>query len=307
MKRPTEENINLPYFAYDAFKPGELAFPVISYFVDRIVPVELDNSCYELKHRNGMPMIVKEKSTSPINGYLLYFNDKVYKQGGIEKDAYDFVRLTKSGSLFKWVVEDIGGEPFNMALGKKKEFGVPYEIYKGNYSGRNDPTFLRTLDYIDENIEYMKDNNQITPTFKCSCKLQMYYMLLWSSIDKYLSLGYGGWNQSGPVKEWSRWEEFELGFKEVKRYHEVYSTREKDKCKLIPDKPKTSIRYYYQLRCNIVHSGKKGNTDVGFLLLSIEELSKVFRKALNLSFYPERYEGYHLSDWRKLLDKNPIV
>lgn len=306
MKRPIEENIKLPYFAYDAFKPRELAFPVISYFVDRIVPVELDNPCYELKHRNGMPMVVEEKSTSPIKGYLLYFNDKVYKHQGEEKDAYDFVRLPKSRSLFKWVVEDIGGERFNMAIGKKKEFGVPYRIYKGNYSGRNDPTFFDILDYIDEHIEIIKERENIRG-FDSSCKLQMYYMLLWSSIDKYLSLCYGGWNQRKPVKEWSRWEEFELGFKDVDRYHEVHSTREKDKCKLIPGKPKTSIHYYYQLRCNIVHSGKKENVDVHFLLDSIEELSKVFRKTLNLSFYPERDEEYHLSDWRKLLDKTPIV
>ena len=315
MKRPVEENIDLPYFAYDAFKPKEVAFPVISYFVDHIEPIELDYPNYELKHRNGMPMIAEEESTSPIKGFLLYFNDNTVevkvRKNNKEKienwDGYEYISKTKHSDLFKWKVEAIGTTGFNMAISKKKSFGVPYNIFKGDYSGKNDPTFFEIIKFIRDNIKAMKEDGEIYDPFECSCNLQMNYMLLWSSIDKYLALCYGGWDQRKNVKEWGKSEEFRLAFKDVDRFHEINSVRDKKKFKLLPGDPAKSIEYYYQLRCNVIHSGKKENTDISFLLESLEELLKIYYNVLKLSFYPERYGEYVLSDWRRLLDDTPII
>ena len=58
LHRPNDKN--LPYFAYDAFKPEQVAFPIIAHFVDHIERFEIDY--YELKHRNGIPMVVEEIS-----------------------------------------------------------------------------------------------------------------------------------------------------------------------------------------------------------------------------------------------------
>ena len=301
LNRPN--NPDLPYFAYDAFKPKQVAFPVISHFIDHIEPFVLNQ--YELKHRNGIPIVVEDNCTAPIRGWLIYFNDNKVKFFKNKKrneyeifDAYDFICKTKPKSLFKWRQESLNGIDFNITLGRDIDYGVPYEIYRGDYNGQNDPTFYELLDYIEEGINYMTIRNDYDTLYK----LEMYYMLLWSSIDKYLFLCNGGWLQHNNVIEWSKWEEFQLGFQEINRSHEIYSTNSSKKCKLDPGNPTSSAEYYYQLRCNLVHSGKKHRTRVSFIENSIRELLEIFRKVLDMSFHPQRYEEYHLSNWRSLIE-----
>lgn len=126
-----------------------MAFPVISYFVDHIEPFQLDLDNYELKHRNGMPMVVNDKSTAPIEGYLIYFNDNLDKVCLDEEkwiyrlyDAYKYIDYTKPDKLFKWKTIEHNGITFNMTLGKNRDYGVSYKSNKGNYDGRNDPNFM---------------------------------------------------------------------------------------------------------------------------------------------------------------------
>lgn len=296
LKRPL--NPNLPYFAYDAFKPKQVAFPVIKYFVDYVEPFELDY--YELKHRNGMPMVVEDYNTSPIKGYLIHFNDnfvEVYNKRlkcNENHDAYDFICKTKPSTLFKWGEEHFNDVDFNVTVGQDRDYGVRYNIYKGNYDGKNDPTFFRLLDFIEDNLNSL----DIKENFECLYTLQMNYMLLWSSIDKYLALCNGGWFQHNNVVEWSKWEEFKLGFENnVNRYHYINSSNSSKKCYLKPTNPRSSVEYYYQLRCNIVHSGKKGSADIYFLGDSLKELLGIFKTVLRVSFDPKRYSEYDLADW----------
>lgn len=290
-------NPDLPYFAYDAFKPKQVAFPVIKYFVDYVEPFELD--FYELKHRNGMPIVVDDYSTAPIKGYLIYFNDNIVevynKRYRINEnhDAYDFICKTKPSSLFEWREEYYQGVDFNITMGQDRNYGVPYEIYKGNYDGRNDPTFFRLLHFIERNLNSM----EIREDFECLYNLQMNYMLLWSSIDKYLALCNGGWFQHNNVIEWSKWEEFRRGFRGVNRYHKVHSSNSSKICYLKPNNPRGAAEYYYQLRCNIIHSSKKGVKEVFFLEDSLRELLGIFKVVLEESFNPERYNEYNLAYW----------
>ena len=292
----------LPYFAYDAFKPKQVAFPVIEHFVDYVEPYEFELTDYELRHRNGIPMVVEEYSNIPVKGYLIYFNNNVISgyNNNPRSDAYDFICKTKPRSLFKWrQIHGANGE-FNITLAQDKEYGIPYNDYdnKSNYNGINDPTFYELLSYIEDNILHMKNREGIRNDYDSLYKLEMNYMLLWSSIDKYLFLCNGGWFQHNNVIEWSKWDEFKLGFKkEVNRYHQVHSTNSNKTCKLNPNSSTSSAEYYYQLRCNIVHSGKKHYTDVHFIEKSICELLKIFRTVLDMSFDEERYNKYNLKYW----------
>lgn len=295
LERP--DNPDLPYFAYDAFKPKQVAFPVIEHFVDHIEPFELDY--YELRNRNGMPMVVDDSSTAPIKGYLIYFNDNIvdvynyHEKSHEEYDAYDYIRKTKPPSLFEWRQEPFEGGEFNITLGQEKKYGDHYENNTGNYDGKADPTFSILLDFIEGNIESMKIESDLPSLYK----LQMNYMLLWSSIDKYLALCNGGWFQHNNVVEWAKWKEFKLGFEDVDRFHKVRSSNTNKICRLNPNKSISSAEYYYQLRCNIIHSSKRDITDVSFLKLSLNELLGIFRTALDLSFNPKRYGKYNLSNW----------
>lgn len=290
----------LPYFAYDAFKPKQVAFPVIKYFVDHVEPFQFER--YELKHRNGMPMAVEDYCDDSIKGYLIYFNEntvQVYnkaKRRNEGHDAYDFICKTKPKSLFKWREEQIGDKNFNIILGKDSDFGVSYSRNDGNYDGIRDSDFFMIIDFIRDNLEAMEINYSSKTSLY---ELQMNYMLLWSSIDKYLALCNGGWFQHKNVVEWSKSDEFKESFRNNNpgRFHNVHSSNGSTIHHLNPDNPKTSAEYYYQLRCNIVHSGKRHPADISFLESSVWELLNIFENVLKISFDPGRYSEYDLAEW----------
>ena len=293
--RPNDPD--LPYFAYGAFKPKQVAFPVIKHFVDYVEPYELNR--YQLKHRNGMPMVVEDYCDVSIKGYLIYFNDntvQVYNKSKNRNelwDAYDFICKTKPKSLFKWRDEHIGDKYFNIILGKDSDFGVSYSRNNGVYDGRRDSDFFGVIEFIKNNLEIMEINqNDMVSLYE----LQMNYMLLWSAIDKYLALCNGGWFQRNNVISWSQSEEFKESF-DVGRQHTVHSSSGASSYDLNPNKTKTSAEYYYQLRCNIVHSGKRHNGDIFFLENSLGELLTIFENVLKISFDSERYDEYDLAEW----------
>ena len=291
---------SLPYFAYDAFKPKQVAFPVIKYFVDKVEPFEFKR--YALKHRNGLPMAVEDYCDASLKGYLIYFNDNtvsVYNKSKEEDEdwgAYDFICKTKPKSLFKWRNERIEDKDFNIILGKNRNYGVYYSEDDGIYDGARDSDFFEVIYFIQDNLRSMIIDYE---DMKTLYNLQMNYMLLWSAIDKYLALCNGGWFQHKNVVEWSKSDEFKEIFEKsnLNRYHEVHSSNGASTYKLNPHNSKTSAEYYYQLRCNIVHSGKKHPTDIAFLESSLNELLHIFKEVLEISFDPVRYDEYDLGEW----------
>ena len=273
-------NPNLPYFAYDAFKPGQVAFPVIKYFVRDI---EEDQINLSLKQRNGAPILVYDRYGNhvPAKGFLIYFNDNVVQDDDGEYDAYDYICNAKSKSLYRWREIDFGTTRANVLLAKKYHFGKDFLENDGDYQGKKDKGFYGPLEYIynhfDEVEEYYNPDNFF--------KLQMFYMLLWSAIDKYLSLCYGGWDQRKTVNEWAKWDEFETAFeKHVDREDVAYSSQGSRAFKLNTDNVKYAANYYYQIRCNVVHSGKSNYEDFEKLKQSLYELMRIFWDVLDESF-----------------------
>ena len=268
----------LPYFAYGPFKPGQVGFPIIKYFVKDIKEVTLNN--YILGQRNGTPILLKQHGFT--KGYLLYFNDLLiyYKMGNDRKrkyyDAYDFIRFSKSKSLYKWREINIGDERVNIMLAKENDFGRPYVPNSDEldtYDGKSNKMFYKTLEYLYSNLEFLDAGS----SFKSFVNLQMSYMFLWSSIDNFLSLGYGGWDQRKHIIEWSKWEEFRQALKNnVHRECSVNSTQNSNNYELNPEKPEDSIQYYYQFRCNVVHSGKEYLADFPKLKKAYKELLFIF-------------------------------
>lgn len=281
LERPN--NPDLPYFAYDAFKPGQVAFPVIKYFVQDICACEVN---YSLRQRNGAPILVNnfDRYEEPAKGFLIYFNDLVVNEYGENFDAYDYIRNSKSISLYEWREINIGNTRVNAVFAKKEKFGTDF-IYGGDYQGKDDKGFYGPLEYIynhfDEVGAYYTHNDFF--------KLQMFYMLLWSSIDKYLSLCYGGWDQRKTVNEWAKWDEFKKAFKKyVDRKDTAHSSQGSRPYKLNPKNSKGAANYYYQIRCNVVHSGKSNVNDFNKLKQSLDELMKIFWDVLDESF--DRYD-----------------
>ena len=274
------EHPDLPYFAYDAFKPGQVAFPVIRYFVRDIRECEISLS---LKQRNGAPILVDDRHGNhvPTKGFLIYFNDNAVQGYDGEYDAYDCICGSKSRTLYEWMEIDLGFERANVLLAKRDYFGENFLENNGDYQGRNDNGFYGPLEYIHDRLDEVGEYYSKDDFFK----LQMFYMLLWSSIDKYLSLCYGGWDQRKTVNEWAKWDEFKNAFrKHVDRYDTAYSSQGARSFKLNPDNARWAANYYYQIRCNVVHSGKSNYDDFNKLKQSLCELMMIFWDVLDASF-----------------------
>jgi hypothetical protein len=73
------QNPELPFFAYGAFKPGELAFTQIETFLDQ-QPTRA-TAAGSLKVRDGLPLL-DDRSGGSVQGFLLTFSTRLWPLGG---------------------------------------------------------------------------------------------------------------------------------------------------------------------------------------------------------------------------------
>ena len=129
---------------------------------------------------------------------------------------------------------------------------------------------------IDSNASFEWD---LKPLFR----LQMAYLLLWSAIERYLSLRYHlGTRATEKVDNLATEQAFAVALREhVSTKRQVaQADRPQDKEVLDPLAPGFSVRYYYQVRSNLIHRGKGVPHDHATLLRSASELLQVFRYVL---------------------------
>ena len=114
-------------------------------------------------------------------------------------------------------------------------------------------------------------------------RLQMAYLLLWSSIERYVSLRYNLADKVNPkIGKFGQ----ELAFRSaVSQY--VSERREvaraddpQEKAVLDPQSPASAVDYYYRIRSNITHRGKGLPRDHATLLKSATELLAIFCRVL---------------------------
>ncbi|WP_406537371.1 hypothetical protein [Methanobrevibacter sp.] len=275
-------NIDLPFFAYGIFKPNQLAYSRIARFIRREYPEEIN---YDMLMRDGVPLIMPGKSNKiqyKTKGYLIYFNEEDSKK------AYDIISRNQLEKLYKWEVIWVGENKANVLMGVNPELGSSYsEEFKVNYDGRKDPYFKEAIDVVEQELN---DENKHWSKVDDFFKLQMAYMLLWSSIERYCSLRYDGQSIGKNNRKFSKEKAFSEGLKSyVKSERKVYSAADLREYTLNPEKPYDSIRYYYTIRCNTVHRGKALHNDEHMLRQSLTELLNIFKDVLDDTF--ENYEG----------------
>ena len=265
MDLPTD--ISKPFFSYGIFKPGQLGYYRIENYVEK-----KNANCYvnyRLLTRDGLPIIHDTRSGST-EGTLLEFKD------GKEKKAYQSIIAIEPDHHYKWGTVDVVANrdkkiSANVLFGKRPEKGSTATDY-GNYDGKEDPLFKDALDLIREKIDRSGHfNMEIKKIFE----LQMAYMLLWTVLERYTTLRYE-LNQT-PMDRIYQLEDdpnFCKVLKEVvERKRTVFrSDNPRTKVILDPNKPKSAINYYYQVRSNIVHRGKAIYDDYDILFSSINEL-----------------------------------
>lgn len=289
------EDISLPFFAYGFFKPHQLAHPQIESFV-KGTPKKAKVKA-SLKQINNIPVLVKYDSyNSYVEGYLINFKNSM------KEEAYKKVGYSRNNGIYKWEVLNVEGQRANVLVSSKPELfegeGVWYNNYDFNphkyienldaslacYDWRKDPLFKKPIEYISLGIKHQKAASSSNENYMKFFETQMLYMLLWVSIDRFLSFRYGETKKNN-VLFLSEEKSFREALKKYIKEDEsvfygrknVYSTRDLRDYELNPDKPACSAMFYYTIRNNVVHNGKALLMEQDMLLEALNQLLYIFK------------------------------
>lgn len=278
---PIGNDLERPFFAYGIFKPGQIAFYKIENCIFKFENHEIPR---EMIMRDGVPIIKNINSSRFTNGYKIYF-----KKEDCET-AYGKISETQPYDLYKWDVIEVNGDECNILIGKDSDNGSYASVdsngkYVGDFNGRNDPFFDDLINYI---CDELKNKKYVDNYFY---KIQMYYMILWSAIDRYCSLKYGAHFDPYHLRKFFSNDEVFisclrkcLNEDELKDRKEVYSNDRLKPFELTTKNPWYAINYYYTLRCNVVHRGKGPGNNIENLYQSLTELLKIFKCVIDSTF-----------------------
>lgn len=278
-------NATLPFFAYGAFRQGELAFLRIKPFVDVV-----DTNAKvkgEIRMRDGLLLLSPHESEF-VSGHLMRFDPT---QAG---SAFAAIADFEPERQYEWSTKDVicsnGMLKANILMGKDYKNGSSRP--DRDCKNEADPFFNEALEIVDSFAFRFSSKDGLgssSTDFTNLLHLQMAYMLLWSSIERYVTLRYSLGDQvTSKIMEMAKEPTFQQELlKNVIRKDALYATNEpsdRRKKMLNSQNPKKSLEYYYQVRCNITHRGKAAFSDFDRLQSSLIELSLIFRACLKSAF-----------------------
>lgn len=278
MEHPAD--IGRPFFAYGLFKPGQLAFFRLRELVSNVTdPVQVAGS---LLLRDGLP-IIDSAGHGRVKGALVTFLP------GRAAAAYDRISAMEPDKHYRWHEAQADGKPANVLVGRSPRKGsVPCEDEEWN--GWNDPLFTAALDVVEETLTSNDFQWDLKPLFR----LQMAYLLLWSSIERYVSLRYHlGDKVMEKISQLAYEPAFAAGLlQHVKEHREVYRADRPDQREVLDrQSPEKALAYYYQVRSNMTHRGKGVVWDHERVMKSLAELLPIFREVLKAAERDARYSA----------------
>lgn len=267
MERPAD--IGRPFFAYGLFRPGQLAFFQLRELVSNVTdPAQIAGS---LLLRDGLPIIDSAGNGCVKGALVTFWPDRT-------AEAYDRISAMEPDNHYRWHEAQVDGTSANVLVGRSPRKGsVPCEDVEWN--GWNDPLFTAALDVVEETLKSQNFDWDLKPLFR----LQMAYLLLWSSIERYVSLRYHlGDKVTEKVSQLARESAFASSLLlHVKERREVYRADRPDQKEVLdPQSPEKALKYFYQLRSNITHRGKGVVRDHERMKNSLAELLPIFRDVL---------------------------
>lgn len=240
------DNIKLPFFAYGIFKHGDIAFLRLKPYIQKIKKGISFNA--KLHVKDGVPLININDSSAKTYGDIIYFEDNS------AEDAYKSIGELEPTSLYEWKEIQIDNKSVNVLVGRKIDKGTN-EFEDAYWNSWTDPLFTITFELVDDILkESPKDI-----TGKQFLKLQMTYLLLWTAIERYVTLRYkiGGADVMQKVQNLAQENQFILGVKNIgNKKRKVYKTYSNSEETFVADNPKKCVNYYYQIRSNIAYRGK---------------------------------------------------
>jgi hypothetical protein len=245
MERPVD--INRPFFAYGIFRPGQLGFFQLKDLVSEIAdPSQIVGS---LLLRDGLP-IIDQTGQGQVKGALLRFATPKAAE-----EAYDRISKLEPDRHYHWgeaqANEASANEvTANVLFGKSPRKGSAHCEYE-EWNGWDDPLFTAALDVVEETL---KSQEKFEWDLKPLFGLQMAYLLLWSAIERYVSLRYHfGDNVTKKKNHLADEAAFGAGLRQcVTEKREVYCAHQPSQKEVLdPQIPKKAVNYYYQVRCNV--------------------------------------------------------
>jgi hypothetical protein len=274
------QHLNLPYFTYGLFKPGELAHAQIAPCING-VPVEARVSGI-LHIRDGLPLLAPG-GMAPVHGFLLRFRESKIRE------AYTKICSFEPRKHYRWVeVESMDtGDVANTLLGRSPEKGsIQYE--GGEWTGQRDPVLTAGLSVVREaTAKQAHERFRSAPPDQFDWprlfRLQMAYLFLWTVIERFAALAYGPTLE--PMQKIKRLGEdptFEHALRRVvTRVERLYDSRNPaSHADLDPERGHSSAKYYYIVRSNLSHRGKGAWPDGEIVRKSLLELQEIFRLVL---------------------------
>jgi hypothetical protein len=277
------QNPELPFFAYGAFKPGELAFTQIETFLDQ-QPTRA-TAAGSLKVRDGLPLL-DDRSGGSVQGFLLTFSTDHCLS------AYETICRFEPKAIYSWkkVILTSPTVPANLLVGKKLDHGRPQDLEENSWSFRLDPVFKHGIPIIEKTVAQLGHKRFVSapperfdwPRF---FRLQMAYLLLWSAIERFSAFAYGpALSPEQRVKALGKDPRFlsALGKHLSSPSQQVSDSRDPgDHSHLDAARPEKAAGYFYQVSSNLSHRGKGAWSDGEIVRQSLITLLAVFKDMLS--------------------------
>ena len=263
------DKLDLPFFAYGLFRPGQLAFFQVRDLLGSVVEPVIMNGTLLL--RDGLPILDSSGHGHVVGAVLTFSTNRTM-------EAYDRISAMEPDNHYRWEEAQVDGKAVNVLVGRYPKKGSVY-CEDEEWNGWRDPLFTSALDVVEETLGSQEFEWNLKPLFR----LQMAYLLLWSAIERYVSLRYGLSNNiMEKIGKLANEPAFATSLRHhVKEERNVFRADSPSKKKsLNANSPQCSVDYYYQVRCNITHRGKAAVRDYELLKQSLTELLPIFRDVL---------------------------
>jgi hypothetical protein len=274
MQMPADTS--LPFFSYGIFRVGGIGFISIKEYINKVDKNK--SATGKLLVRDGIPILDTEEVTASTIGDIFYFTDSDYEK------AYGKIVALEPEKYYSWIVQKIDGINVNLLSGVRAKNGSVVAENSFWDSWNDDALFTTAFEIIDEELERVGVKFVDGKRF---LKLQMLYLLLWTSIERYLGLRYSfrGAEISSKIRSLANNKNFAemlVKFTEHSRYRKIYSTdRVDDALRFDCHNAKKSLEYFYQVRCNITHRGKAAMGDSDLVEQCLRDLCRVYKEFLN--------------------------
>ena len=269
MQMPTDTT--LPFFSYGIFRVGGISFMCIKEHIKNIDKNK--RALGQLLVRDGIPILDTEEKSFYADGDICYFKDAECEE------AYGKIIGLEPEKYYTWEQQEIAGVKVNLLSGVKAKKGSVVAESPFWDSWNDDALFSTAFEIIDEDLVSMEFKSIDGKKF---LKLQMLYLLLWTSIERYLGLRYSF--RGAEISSKMRSLAINKNFAEIlerrtekSRYREIYSTdKVENALRFNNANAKKSLEYYYQVRCNITHRGKAALDDSDLVEKCLVDLKDTF-------------------------------